>query len=81
MKARPKFFDGIRDLIAGARTGVAHGVDVVQARTNFEIGRRIVEEEQRGKGRAAYGEEIIKALAGRLTAEFGKGFRSPISSP
>ena len=42
MKARPKFFDGIRDLIAGARTGVAHGVDVVQARTNFEIGRRIV---------------------------------------
>jgi predicted nuclease of restriction endonuclease-like (RecB) superfamily len=41
---------------------------------NFEIGRRIVEEEQRGKDRAAYGEEIIRVLAERLTGEFGKGF-------
>jgi predicted nuclease of restriction endonuclease-like (RecB) superfamily len=74
VKAKAKFFDGIRDLVAGARTSVARGVDVVQVHTNFEIGRRIVEEEQRGKGRAAYGEEIIKALAERLTAEFGRGF-------
>jgi predicted nuclease of restriction endonuclease-like (RecB) superfamily len=47
---------------------------LVQVHTNFEIGRRIVQEEQRGKDRAAYGEEIIKALADRLTGEFGKGF-------
>src|ERR1017187_4872861 len=74
MKLKPAFFDGIRDLIAGARTTVARGVDLVQVHTNFEIGRRIVEEEQRGKDRAAYGKEVIKALAERLTAEFGKGF-------
>ena len=74
MKVKAAFFDGIRELIAGARTTVARGVDLVQVHTNFEIGRRIVEEEQRGKGRAAYGEEIIKALAERLTAEFGRGF-------
>ena len=74
MKLKPAFFDGIRDLIAGARTTVARGVDLVQVHTNFEIGRRIVEEEQRGKDRAAYGKEVIKALADRLTAEFGKGF-------
>ncbi len=74
MKAKAKFFDGIRDLVAGARTTVARGVDLVQVHTTFEIGRRIVEEEQRGKGRAAYGEEIIKALAERLTTEFGRGF-------
>jgi predicted nuclease of restriction endonuclease-like (RecB) superfamily len=42
--------------------------------TNFEIGRRIVDQEQKGKGRAAYGEEVIKALAERLSDEFGKGF-------
>jgi hypothetical protein len=29
---------------------------------------------QKGKGRAAYGKEILKSLAERLTAEFGKGF-------
>jgi hypothetical protein len=68
------FFDGIRELIAGARTTVARGVDLVQVHTNFEIGRRIVQEEQRGKDRAAYGKEVIQALAGRLTDEFGKGF-------
>ena len=74
MKANLAFFDGIRELIAGARTTVARGVDLVQVHTNFEIGRRIVQEEQRGKDRAAYGKEVIKALADRLTGEFGKGF-------
>jgi len=47
---------------------------MVQVHTNFEIGRRIVEQEQRGQGRAAYGEEVIAALAGQLTKEFGGGF-------
>ena len=74
MRITPAFFDGIRELIAGARTTVARGVDLVQVHTNFEIGRRIVEEEQRGEDRAAYGEEVIRTLAGRLTGEFGKGF-------
>jgi hypothetical protein len=70
----PQFVDGIRELIAGARTTVARGVDLVQVHTNFEIGRRIVEEELRGEDRAAYGEEIVRALAERLTGEFGSGF-------
>ena len=74
MKIAPLFVDGIRELIAGARTTVARGVDLVQVHTNFEIGRRIVEEEQRGEDRAAYGEEVIRALADHLTGEFGSGF-------
>jgi hypothetical protein len=44
---------------------VGRGVDLVQVHTNFEIGRRIVQEEQLGKDRAAYGKEVIKALAER----------------
>jgi DUF1016 N-terminal domain len=71
-----RVLDGIRQLIAGARTSVARGVDLIQVHTNFEIGRRIVQEEQRGKDRAAYGKEVIKVLADRLTGEFGKGFSS-----
>ena len=74
MKTKVAFFDGIRELIAGARTTVARGVDLVQVHTNFEIGRRIVQEEQRGKDRAAYGEQVIGELADRLTGEFGRGF-------
>lgn len=40
----------------------------------WEIGRKIVEEEQRGKERAEYGKEIVKNLSKKLTEEFGKGF-------
>jgi predicted nuclease of restriction endonuclease-like (RecB) superfamily len=74
MKLSKPFIEEIRLLICSARATVARGVDLVQVHTNFEIGRRIVEQEQRGKGRAAYGEEVVKALAGRLTSEFGSGF-------
>jgi len=74
MKLTKAFFEDIRSLIVSAHATVARGVDLVQVHTNFEIGRRIVEQEQRGKGRAAYGEEVIGALAAHLTSEFGKGF-------
>ena len=74
MKLTKVFFDEIRQLIVSARATVARGVDLVQVHTNFEIGRRIFEQEQKGKDRAAYGKEILKSLAERLTAEFGKGF-------
>jgi predicted nuclease of restriction endonuclease-like (RecB) superfamily len=74
MKMTKRFVEEIRRLIAAARRSVARGVDLVQVHTNFEIGRRIVEEEQRGRERAAYGEEIVRTLSQRLMAEFGKGF-------
>jgi predicted nuclease of restriction endonuclease-like (RecB) superfamily len=74
VKLTKAFIEDIRDLIRAAHATVARGVDLVQVHTNFEIGRRIVEQEQRGKDRAAYGEEVISALAERLTAEFGRGF-------
>ena len=74
MKPARAFFEEIKGLIHSARATVARGVDLVQVHTNFEIGRRIVEQEQKGRNRAAYGEEVIKALAERLTGEFGRGF-------
>jgi predicted nuclease of restriction endonuclease-like (RecB) superfamily len=74
MKIAAAFLKSVRDLIAGAHGAVARGVDLVQVHTNFETGRRIVQEEQRGKDRAAYGKQVIEALADRLTVEFGKGF-------
>ena len=40
----------------------------------WEIGRRIVEEEQSGRERAEYGKEIVENLSKELTEEFGKGF-------
>lgn len=74
MKLTKAFFEDIKNLIHSARATVARGVDLVQVYTNFEIGRRIVEQEQKGKKRAAYGDEVIRALAERLTEEFGRGY-------
>lgn len=67
-------YERIRELIVAARQTVARGVDLVQVRTNFEIGRHIIEHEQQGEQRAAYGKEVIKQLAEQLGREFGDGF-------
>ena len=65
---------GIRELILEARRTVARGVNAALVWTNFEIGRRIVENEQKGKARAGYAEETLKQLSKRLVAEFGQGY-------
>ena len=42
--------------------------------TYWHIRQRIVEEEQQGKERAAYGKEVLKRLSARLTEKYGKGW-------
>lgn len=64
----------IKALIAQARSVAARQINSLQVRANFEIGRRIVEEEQRGAERADYGSQLLKSLATALTEEFGAGF-------
>jgi predicted nuclease of restriction endonuclease-like (RecB) superfamily len=64
----------LRSLIAEARQRALRSVDVVQVQTCWQIGRHIVEFEQAGLARAAYGTRLLILLAERLTKEFGKGF-------
>ena len=68
----------VRSLIQAARGGVVSVVNTFQVMTNFEIGRRIVEHEQKGEKRAGYGAELLKELSARLSEEFGRGF-SPVN--
>ena len=67
-------YSRIRELILAARRSVSRGVDLVQVWTNFEIGRHIVEHEQAGAERAAYGQNVLNGLSERLGTEFGRGF-------
>jgi predicted nuclease of restriction endonuclease-like (RecB) superfamily len=67
-------YEDIRALVLSARQTIARGVDLLQVHTNYEIGRRIFEQEQSGSDRAEYGQELMKELATRLTEEFGGGF-------
>ena len=61
-------------LVESARSAAAHSVNAVITATYWAIGRRIVEHEQGGAHRAAYGEELLKRLASDLTAKLGRGF-------
>ena len=68
------FYSKVADLLKEARKSVVQTVNKTMVYTYFEIGRMIVEEEQKGKERAQYGKRIIEELSKRLQAEFGKGF-------
>ncbi len=61
-------------LIEQARHQTARTVNVIMTATYWEIGRRIVEVEQLGENRAAYGKIVIAKLAKDLTEYFGRGF-------
>ena len=65
---------GISDLLKSARHAAARSVNAVMTATYWEIGRRIVEQEQGGKRRAAYGKALIERLAEDLCQRFGRGF-------
>ena len=64
----------LRQLISDARSRALRAVDVIQVQTCWQVGRHIVEFEQGGAARAAYGKRLLPLLAEQLTQEFGKGF-------
>lgn len=66
--------DKISQLLELARNRVAVTVNQTMVLTYFEIGRTIVEEEQKGKNRAEYGKKLLKDLSIHLTEKFGRGF-------
>lgn len=73
-EALPPLLDALRGLILQARQKVLSAAHTAQVRTYWEIGRHIVEFEQGGDARAAYGKALLATLADSLTREFGKGF-------
>ena len=68
------FLNDIKELLHQARQKVQSTINTTMVYTYYEIGRIIVQQEQKGKNRAAYGEEIIKQLSLSLTKEYGRGF-------
>lgn len=64
----------VRGIIAHTRDNVYKSINFNMVLTYWNIGKIIVEEEQKGSSRAEYGTYLLKLLAERLTGEFGKGF-------
>ena len=68
------YISEIKEILSKARQKAYSAINFAMVEAYWLIGRRIVEEEQQGKERAAYGEEILKTLSIELTKEFGKGY-------
>lgn len=67
-------FSSIKYLLTESRNRLIQTVNTTMVKTYFEIGRLIVEDEQKGKKRAEYGMYTLENLSKKLTEEFGKGF-------
>ncbi len=74
MEISNNYISEIKKILKNARQKAYTAVNSAMVEAYWEIGRRIVEEEQSGRERAEYGKEIIKNLSKELTEEFGKGF-------
>ena len=69
-----QFLQDIKKIINDGRNAAYGAVNSVMIRTNWAIGKRIVEQEQAGADRAEYGTRVIQLLSEELTNEYGKGF-------
>ena len=64
----------VRSIIEEGRRHAFAAAGQAAIMTYWNVGRRIVEEEQQGNARAGYGKGLIPALADKLTAEYGSGY-------
>lgn len=74
MEISNNYISEIKKILKNARQKAYIAVNSAMVEAYWEIGRRIVEEEQNGKERAEYGKEILQNLSKELTEEFGKGY-------
>ncbi len=68
------FIREIKQIVAKARQKAYSAINSAMVEAYWQMGKRIVEEEQQGKERADYGKQLLKELSAELTKEFGKGF-------
>jgi len=64
----------VQEILDKARKKVYYAANFEMVQAYWNIGREIVEEEQKGKDRAEYGVYLVSQLSEKLTKKFGKGF-------
>lgn len=74
IKREDALFENISKLIDEARKHVKTTVNTVMVYTYYGVGKYIIEDEQQGEKRAAYGKAVLKNLSIRLTDKYGKGW-------
>ncbi len=64
----------IKRILENARQKAYNAINSSMVEAYWQVGKRIVEQQQKGEKKAEYGEFLIKQLSKKLTAEFGNGF-------
>ena len=68
------FLKNVSGVLEKAKQNAKTAVNLSMVYAYYEIGRMIVDEEQHGENRAAYGKQLLKELSAYLTGAFGKGY-------
>ena len=76
-KREDALFEHISKLIDEAHKHVRTTIDTVMVYAYYGVGRYIVEDEQHGEKRAAYGKAVLANLSKRLTEKYGTGWSVP----
>ena len=68
------FYSEIKEVLLLSRNQAYSAVNFAMVQAYWQIGRIIVEHEQKGSLRAEYGKGVLQQISNQLTEEFGKGF-------
>ncbi len=74
MELRKEFLEEVKGIIDDSKVKAIRAVDHVRVKMYWELGRKIVEEEQQGMERAEYGKFLIKNLSALLQSLYGSGY-------
>lgn len=69
-----QIINDISHILRQAQANAYRSINQAMVQAYWLVGKRIVEEQQQGEAKAAYGKGVIKSLSAALQAEFGKGF-------
>lgn len=69
-----QIINDISHILRQAQANAYRSINQAMVQAYWLVGKRIVDEEQQGEAKAAYGKGVIKSLSAALQAEFGKGF-------
>ncbi len=71
--ALENLYGAVSHVIETAQSSARTAINYSMVRSNYEIGRLLVEGEQEGTARAKYGSRVIEKLSARLTEKYGRG--------
>ena len=69
-----KFITDVRNIIESGRKKAYDSIVRTSIKTFWDVGKRIIEEEQKGKTRAKYGTHLTKNLSQVLTPIYGNSY-------